>query len=368
MSIFKSLWVVCLLFLGGCTRQSEFSVETVPEYDSLFNRENGWIGSDIASSIPINGNRTLWLFGDTWIGKIRAGKRVDATIVNNTIAIQKGNVPAKAELEFYYPVNKGKPSSFLTPSGDKGFFWLSHGGILTRKGLFLFMSRVIKLPGDDSVFGFKSMGLTMARIQNPEDSPSRWRITQRVVPWVKFSPDGTEIVFGQPLLKVGGMIYVYGLETNAKEHNRYLLLARVQEDRLEDFDAWRFYSDGKWQTDFMKASRLADHFGAEFSVSYQPALHNYVAIYTENGLSKNIMSRFAAAPEGPWSKPRIVYKCPEMDWNSHYFCYAAKGHPELSLHKDELLVSYVCNADDFWKMAADTRIYRPKFIKVKFRS
>ena len=64
----------------------------------------------------------------------------------------------------------------------------------------------------------------------------------------------------------------------------------------------------------------------------------------------------------------MSYKCPEMDWNSHYFCYAAKGHPELSLHKDELLVSYVCNADDFWKMAADPRIYRPKFIKVKFRS
>jgi len=29
-------------------------------------------------------------------------------------------------------------------------------------------------------------------------------------------------------------------------------------------------------------------------------------------------------------------------------------------------VSYVCNSTDFWKMAADARIYRPKFIRIEF--
>jgi len=55
-----------------------------------------------------------------------------------------------------------------------------------------------------------------------------------------------------------------------------------------------------------------------------------------------------------------------MTWDSSYFCYAAKAHPELSRQDDELIVSYVCNANDFWKMAADARIYRPKFLRLKF--
>ena len=67
-----------------------------------------------------------------------------------------------------------------------------------------------------------------------------------------------------------------------------------------------------------------------------------------------------------WSAPRIVFRTPEMSWDKSYFCYAAKAHPELSRQEDELLVSYVCNADNFWKMAADARIYRPQFLRLKF--
>ena len=368
VSFLKVLLFSFFVFLGGCADRPKFSVETVPEYNALFYRENGWTGADIAFSVPLTDNKTLWLFGDTWIGKIRAGKHVDSAMVNNTIAIQEGKDPVNANLEFYYPVNHGKPSPFITPLAGKGFFWLDHGGIVTKKGLFLFMNRVIKPLGNGSVWDFKSVGLTMACIRNPEDHPSQWRIIQRNIPWIRFSPNGNEIIFGQPLLKADGMIYIYGLEVDVKARNRYLVLARVKDDRLEDFNDWAFYFNGKWQADFTKASRLADRFGAELSVSYQPAIHKYVAVYTELGLSKNIMIRFAPAPEGPWSKPHVVYVCPEMDWSRDYFCYAAKGHPELSVREDELLITYACNANDFWKMASDARIYWPKFLRVRFQN
>ena len=49
------------------------------------------------------------------------------------------------------------------------------------------------------------------------------------------------------------------------------------------------------------------------------------------------------------------------------FCYAAKGHPELSLTPDELIITYVANSTDFYKMAADARLYRPRFIRVRFK-
>jgi hypothetical protein len=103
----------------------------------------------------------------------------------------------------------------------------------------------------------------------------------------------------------------------------------------------------------------------EFSVCYQPSIRQYVSIYTENGMSKNIMMRLSPTPTGPWSDAYRIYECPEVKWHKTYFCYAAKAHLEISA-EGELIVTYACNSTDFWQMAADARIYRPRFLKIKF--
>src|SRR5438270_9691186 len=57
-----------------------------PDLTRLFTRSEGWTGSDGAYSIPLGPDRTLWLFGDTFIGRVVDGKRVGARMVNNTAA------------------------------------------------------------------------------------------------------------------------------------------------------------------------------------------------------------------------------------------------------------------------------------------
>ncbi|MGA2177949.1 MAG: DUF4185 domain-containing protein [Verrucomicrobiota bacterium] len=206
----------------------------------------------------------------------------------------------------------------------------------------------------------------MARITNSSEAVNRWHVEQIKVPWAEFHPPESEKVFGMPLLREGHTVYLYGLELDRASYDRYLLAGRANVNSLEDFSTWEFYTDGTWQHDFRKASRLCNHMGAELSVSYLPRFRRYVLVYTENGLSDRILLRFAASPVGPWSTAQTIYRTPEMTWDSSYFCYAAKAHPELSRQDDELIVSYVCNANDFWKMAADARIYRPKFLRLKF--
>jgi hypothetical protein len=105
---------------------------------------------------------------------------------------------------------------------------------------------------------------------------------------------------------------------------------------------------------------------SEFSVSYQPAAGRYVLVYTEGGLSANIVLRFSPRPEGPWGEPVRVYRCPEAGWDPRIFCYAAKGHPELAAAEDELIVSYMANATDFALLESDARLYRPRFLRVTF--
>ncbi len=58
------------------------------EWNAVFDRADGWTGADAAGSVDLGDGRTVWLFGDTWIGKIRDGKRLPgARMVNNSIAV-----------------------------------------------------------------------------------------------------------------------------------------------------------------------------------------------------------------------------------------------------------------------------------------
>jgi hypothetical protein len=348
------------------TTGPSFVVEVAEDYNRLFYREDGWTGSDIAFSLPLQDGRILWLFGDSWIGKIREGRHTDSTMVNNTIGIQEGLYPATARLEFFHGYKDTEPAAFIRPADGIGVFWLSHGGIHTESGLYLFMSQITDRPGDTSVWGFRAIGIVIAKVTNPLDDPNRWRIEQIKVPWAQFDPAGNEKVFGMPLVREGNIVYLYGLEIDKAADDRYLLVGRADVNSLEDFSAWEFYTNGLWQHDFRKASRLCNQMGAELSVSYLPRFKQYVLVYTEGGLSEKIMMRFACSPVGPWSAPTTIYRTPETGWDSTYFCYAAKAHSELSRRDDELIVSYVCNSNDFWKMAANARIYFPKFIRVRF--
>lgn len=343
-----------------------FTVEIAQDYNRLFYREDGWTGSDIAFSLPLLDGRILWLFGDTWIGKIREGRHTDSTMVNNAIGIQQGLDPATARLEFFHGYKDGKPAAFIRPADGIGVFWLSHGGIHTDSGLYLFLSQIVDVPGDTSIWGFRAISIVMAKITNPLDDPNRWQVEQIKLPWAQFGPAGNSKAFGMPLLREGNVVYLYGLEH--KPFNRYLLVGRANVASLEDFSTWEFYTNGHWQPDFRKASRLCNHMGAELSVSYLPRFKRYVMVYTKDGLSEKILMRFATSPVGPWSAPVTIYRTPEMGWDKTYFCYAAKAHPELSRQDDELIVSYVCNSNDFWKMAADARIYFPKFLRIRFTS
>lgn len=362
--------VLCVIsiivsILSCSTNKIKYDVAIDQDYNNTFTQIEGWTGGDVAITIPLSDTLTLWLFGDSWIGQIKDNRHLDAEMINNSVAIQYGKKASNENLRFYFNQTENKPASLFSPLDKKGFYWLS-GGINTENGLFLIASQIIKNESDSSVFGFESMSNFIFCIQNPFDEPTNWKFRIEKIPFSQNSEE-TQIDFGIPQFVNNGFIYLYGVEFNKKKNDRYMLLARVLKGQILNFSSWEFYSNGNWGKDFKKADRLCNHFGAEYSVSFQPFLNKYVTIYTELGMSENIMLRTSDKPEGPWSQQQIVYKAPEVHWDNEYFCYAAKGHAELS-EFDDLLVSYVCNSTDFWKMAADSKIYRPKFIRIKFKN
>jgi len=342
-----------------------YLVERLPQYERLFYREKGWTGADAVYSVPISDELTLWIFGDTWIGDIIDGKHKNATMVNNSIALQQGNDPSAASVKFFWGTSEeGKLTAFIRPADGVGWFWISHG-VMTDEKLYLFLMQIIRTD-EKSVFGFKHIGTWLGEVENPLQQPGKWRVKQYKVPFGRYSENGN-LFFGSAVMQDRNFIYIYGASEDWKKgmSGRSMIVACARPEEITEFDKWRFFSNGNWQSDINDISGLFDGIATEYSVSYQTELAQYVVIYTENGMSENIMMRLSPTPVGPWSDAYKIYQCPESKWHKTYFCYAAKGHPEIS-SEYELIITYVCNSTDFWQMVRDSRIYWPRFLRIKF--
>lgn len=364
----QSLATCCLVAacLGSMTIESpplKFSqAEPLPALNDVCANTDGWIGADGAHSVALGPHKTLFLYSDTFVGKIKDGKRTNATMVNNSVGILEGTGTA-AKMRYFVRMDPaGKPMAMITPADGKGWFWLQAGALVEKK-LYLFLPH-IERTNVTSVWGFRCTGLSLGTIANPYDEPTQWKVEQTRIPFTHFDAD-REINFGCAVCRMGDYLYIYGTDEKPKVigRDRQLIVARVPIGSIGDTATWRFFSKGAWIGDFRSAEHLAGNMGSEASVFYMAEFKKYVLVYSENGLSSKIIARSADEPWGTWSSPTSVYECPEMKWDKRIFTYAAKGHANLSSER-ELVVSYASNSSDFWHAASDARIYWPRFIRV----
>ena len=357
---------LALLFLVACASRPVIQVEPLPGYDALFERQAGWTGADGVYSVPLSDRKILWLFGDTWWGDVRNNVHVNATIVNNTVAIQNGRLPQEAAVEFYAGrTPDGSTAAFIRPADGRGWLWIYHGAII-REHLYLFLVQ-IERTAQPPAAGFKIIGTWLGQVPNFKDPPQHWQVSRQKIPWGNFSSAAT--LFGSWLLKEEQWIYIYGTTEDVVEgfHHKYMILARAPQNALSQFNQWRFYANGRWSADFRKAERLCAGVANEYSVSFLPAMGKYIAVYSDSEKTDNIVVRVAPMPWGPWDDPVSLFRCPEANWGPDIICYAAKGHPGLSAAPNELIISYIANSTDFETMVSDARLYRPRFIRVEFR-
>jgi hypothetical protein len=328
----------------------------------MFQQPFGWTGADGAYSTALGNNKFLWLFGDTLIGEIKDGRRIIAGMVPNSVAIQIGKEPQGASIDFF---PKGGLVPFLKPEEGPGWFWPYHA-LRTPDGLYLFLLQLERadLPPP---FGFRLVSTWLGHVRNPEDPPSLWVFSHYQIPW-----GNVQRLFGSFVLMEGDYYYIYGtvgelVKEGVKWH---MILARAPIGRLADFKSWFFFRDGEWVADVDRAGRICENVGSEFSVSFQPLLNRFVLVYTEKSFSKNLNSsviRLSPNLHGPWSDPIPVYQCPEAQGDPRICCYAAKGHPEIALSPEELILTYVANScDGDLKLLADANLYRPRFLRILF--
>ena len=118
------------------------------------------------------------------------------------------------------------------------------------------------------MFGFRLIGNWLCRIDNPDDSPDLWQISQNRLPWhsdIIQQP----VLFGSALLAVDNYLYIYGARDRSIDGRlqKGMIAARVPLDRIDHLSQWRFFNDGQWSSEYTDASIVSDDVANEYSVS-----------------------------------------------------------------------------------------------------
>lgn len=348
-------WLVGLGVLGllGCGASSGVRAQAWLEADALFHRDARWLGADAAYSVPLPGERTMWLFGDTFVATSEAHVRGESTMVRNTVAVQRGLDPVTASIGFAWgTAEDGRPASYLLETGER-WFWPLHG--IAREGVVTTFW-LEEAPGGG--LGFEAVGGRAIRtVDSASDDASAWRWSDVELPQVSF---GARI--GASVLAFEGHVYAYAVEEPGG-HDVYLLRWTEQEFDAGELGGPQWW-DGEWmpqaELDGEPAVVIADA-QTEFSVSPSKGGEGFVLVQSEGFGGTTIGIRTAPRPEGPWSRRTTVWRPPESD-REDVLVYAAKAHPELE--GEGLVVTYASNATDFGTLVGDDTLYYPRFVRV----
>lgn len=331
--------------------------------DPLFHREPRWLGADAAYSIDLGGDRSLWLFGDTFVATSPALARSASKMVHNTVAVQTGRDPLTAQIAFRWGTGAdGAPASFFAEDGAL-YHWPGHGVRLGDGGpLVVFLSVVKSTPGQG--LGFAGAGYRAVLVDHPDDDPATW--APRLL---EPAPPPFDAVVGGMVVREAG--FVIALATrSAGTHEGYL--ARVREaDLLAGRLAPEWWTgDGGWIAQAAlkgKPAVVLDDAGAECSIHFEARTKRWVHVASRGFGATTLAVRVAPALTGPWSAPVDAFLPPESSGTSP-FVYAAKAHPELSTSGGGLVVTYATNSFDFGTLfkPRGAALYWPRFAVLTF--
>ena len=377
-----------------------------PQADGLFRRIPGWNGADAAYSVPLSGERTLWLFGDTFVGPARRGARM----VHNTIGIQQGSDPSAAPLTPHMGGTPEDPKPFF-PAEPGTWLW-PMAGARTPIGVVVFFMQVRSarpdLPtvldswrAEGSLNFFEVFDWTAALIHNPDDPVSSWRVDRLPTP-----PAVNRVMPGAGAFADADHLYAYGWRDGHElRPGRFRKKPRYRgfwRPRLAYLARWpveqvptglhdpQWWCGSGWTGDQTRAVAVIDGPATEFTVHREvdgtfvltemagwltgvdgvralrglrvlKRLPTASRLLTRLGLLRVSLSlRRAPAPQGPWSEP-VRLHTPRVARD--VLVYAGKAHPQLS--GGGLVCTYAQIALKADRTLDDDSLYYPRFVRVE---
>ena len=312
-------------------------------------------GADGCISIDLGNNKSLFLWGDSFLGKIERDIKMPPLkfISGNTATVLKGN-----EIKQLYQGNLDHPKSLFEVPGVQGnsmWYWPGDG-LMDKNQLLLFMSKYSKKEGESGPFAFQYEGCDLLFVDSK---------TFRTIKKVDFISAEQPIHYGHAVLKLGNEIYVYGSKMNNELLTSELHVMKIK--LKQHAITKKYYWDGTtWNYDPSQSKAIT---GIHTLVSEQFSIRKVdgkILFVTQDRLKVpgEIFSYLADQPQGPFTEERLIHRINEPNLKPlKLFTYNAMLHPQIQ--KDgKLLLSYNINTYDeaiWWKYGS---AYRPRFLWV----
>jgi uncharacterized protein DUF5005 len=301
-----------------------------------------WTGGDGTYSVQLPDGRVLWMFSDTYLGRVRfdGTRPTSAPIIHNDFVVQK-----KGSLtETVHGGSSQAPTSLIEPD-DADWAWV---GDATVEGDHLrqFVSTYVRT--GTGMWDWRWSGTDIVSFSLPD---------LRIV-GTTAAPTGVGVDHGAGLLEDGPYTYLYGVED--QQSVKYLHVARAAAGNV--LGPWEFWDGTGWSSDPNDSARVMSGVANSVSVVRRDEAYVLVTQDTSVPFSNQIVAYVACSPQGPFTNRTRLYTTPET--GGDLFTYNALAHPEFT-NRQGFLVSYNVNSFDLGDLYQDVTIYRPRFIRVK---
>lgn len=317
--------------------KAPISVTKAADFNQLFTRYSGWTGGDATYSVPLPDGRTLWMFGDSFIGTVNANRtRPPGAFHRNSFVVQDGDD---------WNLLTGDATAFMEPAEADWWYWPGHGtahGDTLQVVMFGF-----KLTGSGGMWGFAYASVDIATFLLPD---FKLLSVER-----KFTDPAVN--YGACLLEDGGYTYIYGAEKVGFQ--KFLHVARVQGTDLNA--AWEYFTGTDWTNDPAASARVFANVSEQFSVFKND--DRYFLMTQNYALGAELWLYDTDNPAIGFDHKRTLYCTPETEIGN-LFTYNAFVHTQFSTN-DELLISYNVNSSVFADLFKNADNYRPYFVRVK---
>jgi len=337
----------------------------LPNGAPSFPYKDGWLGGDGGVAVPISSAKTVWLFGDTYVGRKDQTTRQGAAMVT-TIGVGTRGADGVMDMQyFWHDMYSDHPDHFFQSHTNRYKFW-PLDGFMYDGNLYVIMSKIGPLPGlsPDNIFNFSVIGLTLAKVTDPAvSSPRDWQID--FIPW-SHALDAGQYQGG--LAKDDKFVYLFMAKGGKQNFLVRLPLAKLEspDSSVEYFsrdETWKFGIDSSDAKVLFEDPLIG-------RANYIPELKEWLVVYGPYFGEDAIYFRTAPELVGPWSDRQVLYKCPELvkgtpQYDENNFCYCSRV---MTTTFDKgifrLLLTYTCNSSKQAKTVENMAIYTPQVVEV----
>jgi hypothetical protein len=342
--------LACQFFKPGDVACQNVITEAPKHFNKFNNVAGGWCAADATISLLLPDGKTLWLFGDSFIGEKRGDFGINplkSRMINNSAIIEDGST-----LTTYYGGTFENPSSFI-PGDGQDYFWPEHA-IVENDTLKVFAVRVMYKDNGTPGFDFQVGTTYIASYKYPD---LEYIKTSKI----KYATD-TTMRFGACVLKSAGYTYIFGVKDTTSQNMTWPVpyLARVTNSINEP---WQFYAGpDMWTYDCNEAVPVGDRPMSESFYVYEKNNKFYLIMH-EIWTVGELYILESDKITGPWNRSSsggIENRFAIITPHTNNISYNLFAHPQFQ-NNGNILISFNVNTSSFNSIYSDTRNYRARF-------